>query len=400
VIIVTPTMKINKKVLGILSVGHLITDINQGALPVLLPFFKEALSLSYTMAGIILMFGNLTSSVIQPAFGYFSDKRPIGWLLPLAPVVACLGLSGTGLVPNYSLLLICVIVSGIGVASFHPEGFKTAHFFTGERKATGMSIFSVGGNFGLALGPMWALTLVTFFGLKGTVAMIIPGIIFAGVLALSTSWLTTPVYSAFLHTKEQAAPAVSRTEAVSLLLIAGIVTLRSFIQSGLMTYIPFYYINFLKGDPIYAGKLATAFLLAGAVGTLVGSPLADQWGHKRFLACTMILTFPLLLLFYNSGSWMSFVILAISGMVLISSFSVTVVMAQTLLPQRLGMASGLTAGFSVGTGGIGVTFLGMIADRWGVPTAMKSILIFPLIGFGLSMLLKYPPEKEKTLSDK
>ncbi len=393
-------MKMNKKALAVLSAGHLITDINQGALPVLLPFFKEALNLSYTTAGVILMLGNLTSSVIQPAFGYLSDKRPIGWLLTLGPFVACLGLSVTGLVPNYSLLLICVIVSGIGVASFHPEGFKTAHFFTGEKKATGMSIFAVGGSFGLALGPMWALSLVTSFGLKGTLAMIIPGIILTAIFALSISWLTTPIHSAFLNIKKQTSPPVSRTEAVSVLLIASIVTLRSFIQAGLMTYIPFYYINFLKGDPLYAGKLTTVFLLGGALGTLIGAPLADQWGSKRFLAATMILTFPLLLLFYNSGGWVSFVIFAMSGMVLISTFSVTVVMSQNLLPQRLGMASGLSAGFAVGTGGIGVTLLGMIADHWGVPTAMKSILIFPLIGFGLSLLLKYPPEKEKILSHK
>jgi FSR family fosmidomycin resistance protein-like MFS transporter len=139
--------KINKKALAILSAGHLVTDVNQGAIPALLPFFKEVLGLSYTTAGIILLLGNLTSSVIQPIFGFLSDRRPIGWLLPSAPLIACLGMSITGLVPNYYLLLICVIVSGFGVASFHPEGFKTAHFFTGDKKATGMSIFAVGGRF-------------------------------------------------------------------------------------------------------------------------------------------------------------------------------------------------------------------------------------------------------------
>jgi len=392
-------MKINKKALTILSAGHAITDINQGVLPVLLPFFKEAFSLSYTMAGVILLFGNLTSSVIQPVFGYYSDKRPIGWLLPLAPFIACLGLSISGFVPNYSFLLVCVIVSGIGIASFHPEGFKTAYFFTGQKKATGMSIFSVGGNLGIALGPMCVLTLVTSFGLKGTLGMIVPGMLMAGILFLSLSWLSAPVHSAFIHLKKQPKQSISQKETISLLLLIGIVTLRSFIQSGLMTYIPFYYLNFLKGDPLYAGKLISTFLMAGALGTLIGAPLADLWGHKKFLAATMIATFPLLLYFNNSEGWIAFAIFGISGMVLISTFSVTVVMAQTLLPQRLGMASGLTAGFSVGTGGIGVTLLGIIADHWGVPTAMKSILIFPLIGFGLSLLLKYPPEKAKILAD-
>jgi FSR family fosmidomycin resistance protein-like MFS transporter len=108
----------------------------------------------------------------------------------------------------------------------------------------------------------------------------------------------------------------------------------------------------------------------------------------------MILVLPLLLLFYNMSGPILFVILGITGMALICTFSVTVVMGQTLLPQHLGMASGLMVGFSVGTGGVGVTLLGMIADAWGVPATMKSILILPILGFILSLLLEYPPGKD------
>ena len=167
----------NWKALAILSIAHLVTDVNQGALPVLLPYFKETLHLSYTTAGVILLFSNITSSVIQPAFGYLSDRRPIGWFLPVAPVIASAGMAITGFLPNYSLLLICVIGYGFGVASFHQEGFKTAYFFTGERKATGMSIFAVGGNLGVAIGPIFALSLVSMFGIKGTLGMVIPGVV-------------------------------------------------------------------------------------------------------------------------------------------------------------------------------------------------------------------------------
>jgi len=387
-------MKINKKALAILSAGHLVTDINQGALPALLPFFKEALNLSYTTAGIIMLIGNLTSSVIQPAFGYLSDRRPIGWFLPLAPFIACLGMSITGFVPNYSLLLICVIVSGIGVASFHPEGFKTAYFFTGEKKATGMSIFAVGGSLGIALGPILSLTLVSSFGLKGTLGMILPGIILAGVLFLSVSWLTTPMQTAFTHAKKEAKQPLSKNQKISLLLLISVVTVRSWVQLGLVSYIPFYYIDYLKGDPLYAGKLVSTFLMAGALGTLIGSPLADRWGHKKFLLITLISTFPLLLLFYNTNGLIAFVLLGIAGMVLISSFALTTVMAQVLLPQDLGMASGLMVGFAIGAGGVGVTLLGTIADHWGVPMALKSIFVLPLIAFGLGLLVKYPPKKE------
>jgi FSR family fosmidomycin resistance protein-like MFS transporter len=164
-------MAMNKKALALLSIGHLVTDLNPGALPILLPFFKESLHLSYTMAGGILLFGNLTSSVIQPIFGYFSDKHPRGWILPIAPLLACLGMAVTGFISVYPLLILAVAASGLGVASFHPEGFKTAHFFTGEKKATGMSIFGVGGNLGYALGPILGIALVTSFGMKGTLGV-------------------------------------------------------------------------------------------------------------------------------------------------------------------------------------------------------------------------------------
>jgi MFS transporter, FSR family, fosmidomycin resistance protein len=386
-------MKMNKKALSFLSIGHLVTDLNPGALPALLPFFKEVFQLSYTMSGLILLFGNLTSSFIQPAFGYLSDRRPMKWLLVLAPLVASLGMSMTGWVPNYILLVLCVIVSGIGVASYHPEGFKTAHFFTGDKKVTGMSMFMVGGNLGMALGPMWAMMLVTSLGLKGTLGMIVPGMIIAGILFHLTSQPTAPIHSVIGAAKGERPP-LQRKQLLSLLLLISIVILRAWIQFGLTTYIPFYYIDFLKSDPLIAGKLISTFLTAGALGTVLGAPLADRWGHKNFLLATIALTVPLLILFYNSTGWVAFVTIAIAGMMVVSPHSVLVVMAQALLPHNLGMASGLMVGFAMGAGGLGVTLLGTVADIWGVPTALKSIVLLPMIGFGLSLLVEYPPKKE------
>jgi FSR family fosmidomycin resistance protein-like MFS transporter len=385
-------MKMNKKALAILSAGHLITDVNQGALPALLPYFKEALNLSYTMSGVILLSANLTSSIIQPAFGHLSDRRPIGWFLPLAPFIACLGLSVTGFISNYSLLILCVILSGFGVASFHPEGFKTAYFFTGDKKATGMSIFAVGGNLGIAVGPILALTLVTYFGIKGTLGMIIPGILIAIVLLFNMSMLTTPVEFAHKEAKKEVKTPLSKEQKTSFFLLISIAIVRAWTQFGLVTYIPFYYINYLKGNPLYAGKLVSTFLMAGVLGTLIGAPLADQWGYKKFLPSTLLLIFPLLLLFYYTKGLIVFMILGIAGMLLISTFTLTTVMAQALLPQHLGMASGMMVGFTISAGGIGVTLLGAIADHWGVPMAIKAIFVLPLIGFGLSLLVKYPPK--------
>ncbi len=383
-------MKMNKKILGLLSTAHFVTDLNQGALPALLPFFKEALHLSYTMAGTILLSANLTSSIIQPVFGHLSDRKPIGWFLPMAPFIACLGISISGFVPHYALLLTCVIVSGIGIAIFHPEGFKTAHFFTGEKRATGMSLFAVGGNLGIALGPMWALLLVTSFGIHGTSGMIAPGMVIGVILVLNLSMITSPVKRAQRETKQEEKRPLTREQKRTFFLLVGIATVRAWIQFGMATYIPFYYINYLKGNPLYAGKLVSTFLISGAVGTLLGAPLADRWGHKRFLQISLFLSFPLLLLFFYSSGVLSFVLIGIAGMVLISSFALTTVMGQTVLPQHLGMASGMMVGFTMSAGGVGVTLLGTIADYWGVPMAMKTILILPLIAFLLSLLVKYP----------
>lgn len=383
----------NKKVLALLSVAHLVTDVNQGGLPALLPFFKESLNLSYTLAGVILLFGNIFSSVIQPAFGYFSDKHPTRWFLPIAPLIACLGLSITGLIPSYSFLLVFVVISGVGIASFHPEGYRAAYFFTGEKKATGMSIFSVGGSLGMGIGPVFALWLIHRFGPRGTLAFMIPGIFLTAVLLVSTSWHSPYTQSPSAKEKNKNKQPIPRKAIFSLIILIGIVIFRYWIQMGLLAYIPFYYINYLKGNPIYAGMLTSTFLIAGAAGTMIGSPLADRWGHRRFLSLSILLVIPLLLLFYNTSGWILFVILGLTGMALICTFPVTVVIAQTLLPHNLGMASGLTVGFAVGSGGLGVTVLGMIADAWGVPMAMKTILLLPVLGFILSLLLEYPPKR-------
>jgi FSR family fosmidomycin resistance protein-like MFS transporter len=188
---------------------------------------------------------------------------------------------------------------------------------------------------------------------------------------------------------------LSKNQKRSFFLLVSIATVRATTQLGLTAYIPFYYINYLKGNPLYAGKLVSTFLLSGALGTLIGSPLADRIGHKRYLLISLVISFPLFLIFYYSSGIMAFVFLGFAGMTLISTFALTTVMAQELLPQNLGMASGMMVGFTMSAGGIGVTLLGMIADTLGAPMAMKVIFAFPLIAFGLTLLLKYPFEKRQ-----
>ena len=387
-------MKTNTKALIILGAAHGVTDIAQGALPTLLPFFKEALHLSYTSAGVILLVNQLTSSFIQPAFGHLSDRRPMGWFLPFTPFIAGFGIAISGLMNSYVFLLLCIICSGIGVSSFHPEAFKTAYFFLGSKKATGFSLVMAGGNGGIAVGPICAIALVTSFGLKGTMGFVIPGLVMSIILFFSVSWLTAPVRASFLERKQETPPPLSKNDLKALSALMGVVTVRSWIQTGLVSYIPFYYIDYLKGDPLYAGKLVSTFLLAGTVASVFGGALADWFGNRRFLLLTMAVITPLLILFYNVGGWIAFVSLAVSGMLLISSITVTTVMGQALLPHHLGMVSGLMVGFAVGASGIGVTLLGAVADMWGVPVAMKVIILLPVLGFLVTLPVKDSLKKQ------
>jgi FSR family fosmidomycin resistance protein-like MFS transporter len=376
---------LNIKILILLSFGHLVTDISQGALPALLPFLKEALGLSYTAAGLVLLVSNLTSSIIQPLFGLISDRQPKPFLIPLGILMAAVGISLSGLAPNYPVLLVLVVFCGLGVAAFHPEGFKTAHFFIGKRKASGMSLFAVGGNLGFALGPFTLVFLVSRFHLAGTLFYLIPGLI---MVVTVVGFLSTFRYDHAGEAKKTADRTGAERSSYSLLtLLILIVTMRSWIQMGLVSYIPFYYINYLRGDPLLAGKMVTTFLVSGTIGTLIGAPLADRWGHKRFLALTMAAVTPLLFLFMNTEGWGVFPVLALTGFVLIATFSVTVVMAQDLLPGRLGMASGLMVGFAIGTGGLGVTLLGAVADTWGVPAALQLLAYMPVVGLVLCFFL-------------
>ena len=175
-----------------------------------------------------------------------------------------------------------------------------------------------------------------------------------------------------------------------------IVVMRSWAQIGLVTYIPFYYIDYLKGSPLFAGKLVFTFLFCGAIGTLIGAPVADRFGHRFFVRLSMLLstiTLPIMFVPAIQNGPLLFVALGVQGVLLVSTFSVTIVMAQRLLPSKLGIASGLMVGFAIGTGGIGVTILGFVADHFGVPTALYSISILPCAGFLLSLLLRYHDEK-------
>src|SRR5829696_9834075 len=161
-----PGKDVDRRAMAALSAGHLFTDLNQAA------------------GGALVLAATVSSSVVQPLFGIFSDNRPLPALMPLGVLLAGVGMALVGVAPSYPLILLCVVLSGIGVAAFHPEAARFANYVSGARRARGMSFFSVGGNAGFALGPVLATPLVLAFGLPGTLFLGLPAAVMAAVLFL------------------------------------------------------------------------------------------------------------------------------------------------------------------------------------------------------------------------
>ena len=375
--------------LFLLSFGHMCTDIVQGALPALLPFLKERFDLSYAVAGTLLMAAHLTSSVVQPLFGYLTDRRPFPVLLPLGCAISGVGIALIPHSPSFAGLVAFVMFTGLGTAAFHPEGFKATACIASERRATGMSFFSVGGNLGFAIGSPAAIFLVSRYGLPGAAALLIPAAVAALLFLPALPVIRHRIRSVTTTPRKSAMSGVDRPlYAVSLIIL--VVVLRSWTQLGLATYIPFLYQDQLKSDPAYVATLLFLFLGSGTVGTVIGGPLADRFGHRRMLFTSIALQIPLIFLFLRSSGWPVFVVAALLGGTIVSTFSVTIVMAQELFPKRMATASGAIAGFAIGTGGVGVTLLGAVADRYGVPAATHMINVLPAIGALLALLLPLP----------
>ena len=376
----------NMRLLSLLALGHLVIDTNQGSLPAILPFLKSSLSLSYTATGAIVLMANVTSSLIQPLFGYFADKTARRWLLPLSVFLSSLGLGFTGLAPSYPVVLALVVITGFGVAAYHPEGYRTATAVAGDRKATGVSVFSTGGNIGIAIGPPLITALLTGFGMAGSLGMLIPGILVAALLTGALPMLSAPPPAQ----AKTAAAGGARTMVGAMSLLIMVIAVRSWTQLGFTTYVPFYYLEVLHGDPRLVGTLLAVFLGAGVVGTLVAGPIADRVGVRRYVVSVFLLATPIAISFFFVSGPLAFVVLGGLGFVLVSTFTVSVVLGQAYMPRNPGMASGLIVGFAIGAGGLGVTMLGWVADHFGLTRALWISALMPLLGFVLAMFLPEP----------
>src|SRR5205085_9394190 len=264
-----------------LSAGHFATDFAGGALPALLPFLVDKFSLSYTLAAVLILASTLAGSIIQPLFGLWSDRRGALWLLPSGVALAGIGMGLAAASPDYWLVILFIVLSGFGTAAYHPEGSKFAAYASGRRRASGMSLFSIGGNIGYGLGALVTTPLVVWLGLKGGLFIAAPCVVVAaGLVALA------PYLGGVAPERRTVGVQAGRDQPGAMVLMLGVVAFRSLAWFGLHTFVPLWEVS-LGHSKAHGNHLLSLMLLAGGIGTLAAGPAADRFGRRLvlFLSC-------------------------------------------------------------------------------------------------------------------
>lgn len=369
-----------------LSGGHFAVDFASGAVPAMLPFLKDRYGLTYALTAAIMLCATVASSVVQPAFGLFSDRRGAIWLLPAGVALAGVGTALAALTHSYALVLVFVFFTGLGVAAFHPEGAKFAAFASGQRRASGMAAFNIGGNTGYAFGPLVVTPLMLWLGLNGAALVAIP------IAIVATAITTTLPYLRGIQPdrrERRGGGEEEQTRALVVLLV--VVGLRSVAFFGLLTFAPLYLSS--RGDPSH--WLLGLMLASGAIGTLTLGPVADRIGLRRTLLLTQAAVGPLIVVFVLEGGFVGTAAAMGVAVCVVGTYGVTMVLSQQYMPSHVALASGLNVGLAVGLGGVAAVALGLVADAIDLRTALLASAVAPVLGVVLCLRLPAPSARPR-----
>lgn len=374
--------------IGVLSLAHMLNDLYSNYLPQMLPFLVVLTpGFTATRAAILVSAFTITSSLIQPLFGYFLDRQGKRWLVHVGTLWMAVMLSLTGMVHNYWLLVILAALAGLGTAAFHPQASTMVNVLSGDRKAVLLSVFVAFGNFGFALGPLLLVPLFQVYGLQASMITVIPGIFVAILLFL---------FAPRVNVSSGAIPAFTevwlslKSASRELFAIIGVIAIRSLAYTGMITILPLYFKSQNLSN-IASSHLVTIMLGAGAIGGVLGGLISDFYGRKRLIVGSLILSTPLFLTFFYTQGILSIICLALAGAALLSSFSVTVVAAQEAIPDNKALAAGLTMGFAGGIGGLAVIIIGRIGDIWGLSSAIFVTFLLPVLAGFIGLFMKSRP---------
>jgi FSR family fosmidomycin resistance protein-like MFS transporter len=373
---------IERRSMVALSAGHLAVDFASGSVPALIPFLTDKFHLNYALAAVLLLAATISSSLVQPLFGLWSDRSGALWLIPGGTALAAVGVGGAAVSPVYPLVVVLVFAGGLGVAAFHPEGAKFAAYASGAKRASGMSYFNIGGNLGYALGAFVTGLLVVRVGLVGGLLAMVP--VLVGAVAL---FRVLPRLSRLVPAERAHELTRREDQRRAMALLGSVIALRSVTWFALLAFVPLWVAG--HGHSKATGNhVLFLMLFAGAIGTLLLGPVADAIGLRRTLVLTQLAIAPLVLVFVYVGGPLGVAALMAVGVCVVGTFGVTMVLSQLYLPRHVGMASGLSVGLAMGIGGIAAVAVGAVADAVDLRTALTISALAP--AFGVLLCLKLP----------
>ncbi len=369
--------------LVLLSCGHFFIDVYSSALGALQPLLVDRHSLSLLQAGILGGLLSFSSSVTQPFYGYLSDRLRYRAFTVAAPFIAGLFISCLGLAPGFGSLLVLVLLGGVGISSFHPQGTAHAAATFPARRGFAMAVFITSGTIGLSFGPTYFSFFARWLGLEKTYWAALPALLITLVL-----WRELPKPAAAPHQPGHFDLAPFRRVWKPMTLLYLLVVIRSVVQIVFAQFLVLYFHRERGFSVPVASYVLTLFLFSGALGGFAGGNLADRFGGKRIVVFSMIGSVPFLLLFMWTSGWISLAGLLMGGLILLFTVPVNVTMAQDLVPTQAGTVSALMMGFAWGMAGlVWIPFVGWVGDQVGLETALRGVVLLPLLGVPLAIQL-------------
>jgi MFS transporter, FSR family, fosmidomycin resistance protein len=369
-------------ILAAISFCHLMNDMVQSLIPSLYPMLKVSFRLSFAQLGLITLSYQMTASLLQPVVGFYTDRRPRPYSLPVGMGITLVGLLFLSIAPNFIMLVTAASLVGVGSAIFHPESSRLARLSSGGRHGFAQSFFQVGGNSGSALGPLMAALIVLPRGQHAIAWFSVAALLGILVLTQVGHW-----YKAHLTTKQKTRSSSensmrlsSRKVGVSIAVLIALIFSKFFYLASLTSYYTFYLINKFHVSVKSSQVHLFVFLAAVAAGTIIGGPIGDRFGRKYVIWCSILGVLPFTLLLPYANLFWTGILSVVIGLVLASAFSAILVYAQELVPGRIGMVSGLFFGFAFGMGGVGAALLGKLADMTSIGFVYHVCSFLPAIG--------------------
>lgn len=370
------------RILFAISLGHFLNDCMQSVVPALFPILEKSMNLNYTQMGWIAFALNMTSSLLQPVFGVIADKRPSPFLLPIAMCLSMIGMVGLAVAPNFYFVIGSALFVGLGSAIFHPEGSRVAYMAAGRKRGLAQSIYQVGGNTGQSMAPLFTAFVFIGLGQLGSLWFVLLAGLGVVVLYSVSKWYKSEIAESKRMKKKQASGTLQLNKEIifAITLLIFLVFARSWYGAGILNYFQFYVIEKFSLSIKSAQLYVFLFMIMGVFGTFFGGPLADRFGKRNILLFSMLGSVPFTLLLPHVPITFAAPLLILIGFILQSSFSVTVVYAQELLPGKIGLVSGLIVGLAFGMGALGAVIFGKLADVYSLQFIMLFCSVLPVLG--------------------